>query len=448
MSTRTLNKTKAAHERWQELIADIPENGQPAWLRERRENARSIFAKTNFPTTRSEEWKYTNPAPMANIALAEDFQTNSKIDVKRVDEIEPFLFDAEACFRLVFVNGEYSEDLSCLCDAPSGMTALPFSEILRTQPELLEEHFMQHADGEVNPFVALNSSLFQDGAFVKIEEGAVCERPLQILFVTTAEAGPRAVAPRVLILAGANSQSAIAENYVSPHEDVYLTNAVTEVVVGPNAKVDHYKKQLESPNAFHVATMQVVSARDSEFFSHAFAFGGKIARSDANAVMQGENCEVTLNGLYLGRDEQLIDNHTIMDHAVPNCRSFEIYTGILDDSSRGVFDGKIFVRPDAQKTDAKQSNRALLLSRKAEIDTKPQLEIFADDVKCTHGATIGQLDDDALFYLRARGIPEEDARDILISAFASDILNNVRIEPLRVRLQSELLTRLRRPLNE
>lgn len=448
MSTRTLSKTEVAHERWQELIAETTTNGQPAWLQERRDRARSIFASTSFPTTRDEEWKYTDPTPMANIAVAEDFRTSSEIDVERIDEIKPFLFDAETCFRLVFVNGEYSEELSCLCDGPSGMIALPISEVLRTQPELLEEHLMRYADEEINPFVALNSALFQDGAFVKVEEEAICKRPLQILFVTTAEAGPRAVAPRVLITAGAGSEATIAESYVSPRDDVYLTNAVTEVVLGPNAKIDHYKQQTESPNAFHVATMQVASARDSEFFSHAFAFGGKVARSDANAVMQGENCEVTLNGLYLGRDRQLIDNHTVMDHAMPNCRSFEIYTGILDDSSRGVFNGKIFVRPDAQKTDAKQSNRALLLSGKAEIDTKPQLEIFADDVKCTHGATIGQLDEDALFYLRARGIPAEDARDILIGAFASDILNNVQIEALRVRLQSELLTRLRRPLHD
>ena len=202
--------------------------------------------------------------------------------------------------------------------------------------------------------------------------------------------------PRTLIIAGASSEATIAESYVSPHADVYLLNAVTEVVLGSNAKVDHYKQQMESVNAMHVATMQVMAARDSKFFSHAFAFGGRIARSDANAVMQGENCEVTLNGLYLGRGEQLIDNHTVMDHAMPHCRSFEIY---------------------------------------------------ADDVKCTHGATIGQLDEDALFYLRARGIAEEDARDILIGAFASEVLNNVKIEALRVRLQNELLTRLRRALD-
>jgi Fe-S cluster assembly protein SufD len=451
MSTPTLksarprqNKTAEAHERWLEIIAQTSRDGEPEWLQARREHARTLFERAGFPTTRDEEWKYTDPAPMANVILADKFDVGEE---KEMHGIEPFLFDAETCCRLVFVNGEYSEELSCICDVPPGMIAQPISQVLRERPELLEEHLAQCADSEANPFVALNTALFEDGVFVKIEEEAICERPLQIVFVTTAQKGVRAIAPRVLIVAGAGSEATIAESYVSPHADVYLNNAVTEVVLGPNAKVDHYKQQMESVNALHVATMQVMAARDAKFFSHAFAFGGRVARSDANAVMQGENCEITLNGLYLGRGEQLIDNHTVMDHAMPHCRSYESYSGILDDKSRGVFNGKIFVRLDAQKTDAKQTNRALLLSNEAEIDTKPQLEIFADDVKCTHGATIGQLDEDALFYLRARGIAEEDARDILIGAFASEVLNNVKVEALRVRLQNELLTRLRRALD-
>ena len=448
MSTRTANRlenrTEAAHARWQEIIASLPFEGEPSWLRERRENARAHFERAGFPTTRDEEWKYLDPTPLANIVMADGFQNQSGRDVQGV---EPFLYDAETCCRLVFVNGEYSEELSCVCDIPEGMIAKPISEILRTQPELLEKHLGQYANVETNAFVALNTASFEDGVFVQIADEAICNRPLQLLFVTTAEAGPCAVTPRVLIVAGASSEATIVESYVSPHHDVYLTNAVTEIVLGPNAKVDHYKKQGESENALHVATMQVVTSRDAKFFSHAFAFGGRVARSDANAVMQGQNAEVTLNGLYLGRGEQIIDNHTSMDHAVPHCRSFEIYSGILDGKSRGVFNGKIFVRLDAQKTDAKQTNRALLLSREAEIDTKPQLEIFADDVKCTHGATVGQLDENALFYLRARGIAEQDARDILIAAFASDILNNVKVEPLRERLQKELLTRLRRAID-
>jgi Fe-S cluster assembly protein SufD len=450
MSTPTLgrahniNKTAVAHERWLEAIAQDSHEDEPAWLQARRASARAIFARDGFPTTRNEEWKYTDPAPMANIILADEFGAGEE---KEVQGIEPFLFDAETCCRLVFVNGEYSEELSCVCDVPPGMIAQPISQVLRERPELLEEHLAQCADNEASPFTALNTALFGDGAFVKIEDEAICERPLQILFVATAQNGPHATMPRTLIIAGASSEATIAESYVSPHSDVYLRNAVTEVVLAPNAKVDHYKQQMESANAFHVATMQVQAARDSKFFSHAFAFGGRIARSDANAVMQGENCEVTLNGLYLGRGEQLIDNHTVMDHAMPHCRSYESYSGILDGKSRGVFNGKIFVRLDAQKTDAKQSNRALLLSDEAEIDTKPQLEIFADDVKCTHGATVGQLDENALFYLRARGIAEADARDILIGAFASEILNNVQVEALRVRLHDELLTRLRRALD-
>ena len=453
IASRSTNRTAAAQARWSEIISQLSFASEPAWLQARRETARVAFERAGFPTTRDEEWKYLDPMPLANIVLADDFQSfgqaqNGKQDGKEVSGVEPFLFDAETCCRLVFVNGEYSKELSCICDIPEGMIAKPISEILRTRPELLEKHLATQADVETNAFVALNTATFKDGVFVQIADEAVCTRPLQLLFITTAEAGPRAVAPRVLIVAGASSEATIVESYASPAHDVYLTNAVTEVVLGPNAKIDHYKKQGESENALHVATMQVQTSRDAKFFSHAFAFGSRVARSDANAVMGGENSEVTLNGLYLGRGEQIIDNHTSMDHAVPHCRSYEIYSGILDGKSRGVFNGKIFVRLDAQKTDAKQTNRALLLSREAEIDTKPQLEIFADDVKCTHGATIGQLDEKALFYLRARGIAEEDARDILIAAFASDILNNVKVEALRARLQKELLARLRRTIDD
>ncbi len=448
MSTATLtkkpSKTQAAHERWQEIIASTSFEDEPQWLQERRATAREFFARTDFPTRRDEEWKYVDAAPFANIVLEDKFQQDPNAFV---DGIKRFLFDEETCCRLVFVNGRYSDDLSCICDASPGMTVRPFSEILQNDPGLLEKHLGQYADIEANVFVALNTALFADGAYVKIDDEAVCERPLQILFVATAPHGPHVCMPRIIIEAGAGSESTIAESYVSPRPDFYSRNAVTEVVLGPNAKVDHYKQQMESENALHVATMQVQAARDAKFFSHSFAFGGRIARSDANAVMQGENCEVTLNGLYLGMGEQVIDNHTVMDHAMPHCRSFEVYSGILDGKSRGVFNGKIFVREDAQKTDAKQTNRALLLSNEAEIDTKPQLEIFADDVKCTHGATIGQLDEAALFYLRARGIAEADARDILIGAFASDILNNVKVEALQSRLQHELLTRLRRTLD-
>ena len=263
IANRRTNRTEAAQARWTEIISQLSFAEEPVWLQTRRETARLAFERAGFPTTRDEEWKYLDPTPLANIVLADDFQgfgptQNGKQDGKEVSGVEPFLFDAETCCHLVFVNGEYSAELSCISDIPEGMMAKPISEILRTRPELLEKHLATQADVETNAFVALNTATFQDGVFVQIADEAVCTRPLQLLFVTTSEAGPRAVAPRVLIVAGVSSEATIIESYVSPSHDVYLTNAVTEVVLGPNAKIDHYKNQGESENALHVATMQVL----------------------------------------------------------------------------------------------------------------------------------------------------------------------------------------------
>lgn len=441
MSTRITRKTEQAEARWLERIDAqfITRVGEADWLHARRESARQIFESRGFPTTRDEDWKYTDATPLANIILAEPQATAQ--DIERA-QVEPFLFDAETCCRMVFLDGEYSEELSCICDAPAGVTLRSLKEVLASAPETVESHFGRAVSDELHAFAALNTALFDDGAFIKIESEAISDKPIQLLFISTGRV--LASQPRVLILAGNSSEATIVESHVAlVGDEVYLTNAVTEVFVGSNAKLDHYKLQVESEKALHVTAMEIHAARDAKFASHAFIFGARVARSDANAVMQGEGGEVILNGLYLGRGEQHIANYTSMDHASPRCHSYEVYTGILDDNARGVFNGKIFVREDAQKTDAKQTNRALLLSRGAEIDTKPQLEIFADDVKCTHGATVGQLDEDALFYLRARGIPERQARDILIGAFAGEILDNVRVAPLRAQIETQLFARLK-----
>jgi Fe-S cluster assembly protein SufD len=254
--------------------------------------------------------------------------------------------------------------------------------------------------------------------------------------------------PRTLVILGKGSQSQIVETYVGRSGQSYFTNAVTEVFVGENAVLDHYKVQEESVDAYHVASLHVHAARSATFSSHSFALGGKLTRNDAVATMAGEGAECTLNGLYLADGERLVDNHTTIDHAMPHCPSHEIYKGIIGGKARAVFNGKIIVRQDAQKTDAKQTNRALLLSDDATINTKPQLEIFADDVKCTHGAAIGQLDEDAVFYLRARGLTYQEARDMLIHAFAGDILDRVKIDLLRAALEEELYAQLARDLAE
>jgi Fe-S cluster assembly protein SufD len=299
----------------------------------------------------------------------------------------------------------------------------------------------RYAEADANAFVALNTALFTDGAFIHLQKNVERTAPIHLLYVNTAPLTAAKV--RNLVVLEAGSHAKVVESYVSLTDDSYLTNVVTEIVAGNRANLDHYKEQLESDSSYHIATTQIKADDNANVQSHTFTFGGAVSRHDANAVMDGEHIEVTLNGLYLASDSQLMDNHTVMDHAKPNCHSFEEYVGVLDDKAVGVFNGKIFVRPDAQKTDAKQSNRALLLSRDAEINTKPQLEIFADDVKCTHGATIGELDDEALFYLRARGVNKNDARDMLIYAFAHAVLDNVSIPELREQLEQQLMQRLR-----
>ena len=298
----------------------------------------------------------------------------------------------------------------------------------------------RYARFQSHAFVALNTAALEDGAFISIPRNAVVDEPIHLLFVSTATEHPTVSHPRTLILAGENSQATIVETYVGPEGDVYFTNAVTEVVCAENAVIDHYKVQRESLAAFHIATMQVQLARSSNFTSHSIGLGGRLVRNDANAVLGGEGGECTLNGVYLANGRQLMDNHTAIDHAMPHCNSHEVYKGIIDGHARGVFNGKIFVRPDAQKTDAKQTNQTLLLSPDAQIHTKPQLEIFADDVRCTHGATIGQFSADALFYLRARGINKDDARALLTYAFASDIVSRIKVEPIRAQLDHALLS--------
>jgi Fe-S cluster assembly protein SufD len=263
--------------------------------------------------------------------------------------------------------------------------------------------------------------------------------PIQLVFLTTPSAEPAVAHPRTLILAGINSQAAIIETFAALEDGVYFTNGVTEIVLGEGAVLDHTKVQRESKNAFHIATQQVHQARASNITSHSIALGGGLVRNDVNVVLDAEGCECTLNGLYLANGRQHIDNHTRIDHARPHCASHELYKGILDGKAHGVFNGKIYVHQDAQKTDAKQTNKTLLLSEDAVINSKPQLEIYADDVKCTHGATIGQLDEEAVFYLRSRGVGQEEARSLLTYAFANDIISRIKVEPIRAGLEQALL---------
>jgi Fe-S cluster assembly protein SufD len=302
----------------------------------------------------------------------------------------------------------------------------------------LEKHLTRYALHDGNVFTALNTAFFQDGGYVRVGAGAAVERPIQLLFVSTAAEAGATAHPRNLIVAQRGGAVKIVESYASLGDCPIVTNAVTELAIGPEAHVEHCKVQMESERAFHFATIQAQQARNSRWTSHSIAVGGRLARNQIQTRLDAEGAGCILNGLYLGRGEQLIDHHTVVDHAQPRCESHEFYHGILAGRAHGVFNGKIFVQPHAQKTNAKQTNRNLLLSEESVIDTKPQLEIFADDVKCTHGATIGQMDAEAIFYLRSRGIGLDHARRMLIRAFASDVVERIGIEPVRAQLDRML----------
>ena len=419
--------------------------GGPRWLQDLRERAAVRFSALGFPTVREEEWRFTNVGPV----VAREFapaDRRSPLTGADVDNL-PF---ASASHRVVVVNGRFAPELSRLKGLPPGVQAGSLARYvngeLQADSEVLQRYLGQLADATDRAFAALNTAHLDDGAYLYVPDGTVLRDPVQILFVT---AGPGATVsyPRCLLVVGDRAEARVVETYVGGDSD-YLTNAVTEVSVGEHAILDHYKVQRESLTAAHIASMHVHAARSATFSSHSFSLGGKFVRNDALATLDGEGAEVTLNGLYLADGDRLVDNHTLIDHARAHCPSHEVYKGILGGKARAVFNGKIIVRQDAQKTNAKQTNRALLLSDDALINTKPQLEIFADDVKCTHGAAIGQLDEDAIFYLRARGLTFAEARDMLIHAFAGEILDRVQIEALKDELESELYAQLAQDLAE
>ena len=412
---------------------------QPAWLTETRRAAIARFSELGFPTTQQEAWRFTSVAPIAEAitVLASDGQTFVSADSLRRLSVD------DAPVLAVFVNGRFAPRLSALSALPKGVVVTSLASALEAHAEIVELHLTNIAGSANQPFVALNTAFLEDAAVVSIPAHAVLGEPLHLLFISTGQSETTAVShPRVLIIAGEHSQVQIVESYAAAHERPYWTNAVTEIVAGAQAVVDHYKLQRESPQAFHLGSMYVAAQRGSTFSSHSLTLGGKLVRNDVVAALRGEGIDCTLNGLYLGGGTALVDNHTTIDHAMPHCSSHEVYKGILWSRAHAVFNGKIIVRPDAQKTDAKQTNKALLLSDDAQVNTKPELEIFANDVKCTHGAAIGQLDEDALFYLRARGLGQSAARAMLIHAFAGDIINRVKVPALRSQLETALLTEL------
>jgi Fe-S cluster assembly protein SufD len=407
---------------------------QPRWMGQARDSAMAQFERLGFPTTKIEQWRFTSVAPIAErtFALAKD-----GIAAGGIPQTQAL---SAPIAHAVCVNGRFAPQLSRLDGLPKGVQLVGLEAAIASHPTLVEPYLAKLSLTQTNAFTSLNTAFLRDGLVLIIPARAVIEQPIEVTFASVSEGGGSVSHPRFLIVAGEASQATVLERYSG--KGGAFTNAVSEVWVGPNAVVDHYKLQEEPADSFHIAGMFLHCARGGTFSSHSLTFGGGLVRNDVVATLAGEGIDCTLNGLYVGRGTQLIDNHTTIDHAMPHCGSHEIYKGILGDRARAVFNGKIIVRPDAQKTDAKQTNKALLLSDEANINSKPELEIFANDVKCTHGAAIGQLDDAAMFYLRSRGLGVSESRAMLVHAFAGDILNRVKIAPVRQYLEEILMARL------
>ncbi|HJR17106.1 MAG TPA: Fe-S cluster assembly protein SufD, partial [Gemmatimonadales bacterium] len=358
------------------------------------------------------------------------------------DQLAPFIFGHPEWTTLVFVDGVYNETLSSGAALGQGVRVGSLFETARANG-VLEKHLGRHAPIHGSAFTALSTAFMRDGGLVHVPANIDLASPVHLVFVSTAEAGGTVTHPRNLIVVGAGARASIVESYVTLGEGVsYWTNAVTEVVAGANSWIEHTRIQRESERAYHVGLTHVEQAQDSHYRSFSLAMGGALARHNLTARLNGENVETLMYGLYLTRGDQVVDNHTAIHHDQPNCRSWEVYKGVLDGRSRAVFNGKVFVKPEAQKTDAKQTNRNLLLSDAAKVNTKPQLEIFADDVKCTHGATVGRLDDIALFYARSRGVPAHTAQLLLTYAFAAEVTSEVVLEPVRDELERLVRNRL------
>jgi Fe-S cluster assembly protein SufD len=409
----------------------------PAWLQLLREQARTRLDEIGFPTTEQEEWRFTNLAPLRQWPLHAAEPGPPQVGPA---DIAPFRLAGDG-YCLVFVDGRFRPELSTLPGRGAALRAGSLRAQWDADGRELEQHLARHAACDANFFTALNTASFEDGAFVSVPAEAVVEQPVQLLYLAASERPGASVHARNLIVAHHGSSVKVIETYASLTEAPHLTNAVTELALGPGARVEHCKLQNENERAFHIAAVQAVQSSNSHWLSHSIATGARLARNQIQTRLNAAGAEAILNGLYLARGEQLIDHHTVVDHAQPHCESHEFYYGILAGRSHGVFNGKIFVRPDAQKTNAKQTNRNLVLSDHAQINTKPQLEIFADDVKCTHGATVGQLNDEALFYLRSRGIGADLARQMLVRAFANDAVERITLAPVRAHLE-RLLTEL------
>ena len=396
-----------------------------------RQQALERFDKLGFPTIRHEEWKYSNVKNLVNQAF--EFNAVTNFSAKDLEEMPIPNLEGNI---LYFINGIYNTELSTIVSPTSELQILTFAEAAKTQPELVEQYFNKYSDYQDNAFTALNTAFAQNGVFVHVPDNKVVVQPVILRFISDARTLNVASQPRNLIVVGKRSEVQIAEAYRSFGENASFTNAVTEFVVGEEANVHYYKVQNESDKSYHIGTTSVLQAGKSVFTANTVTANGGFVRNNLNIKIDGEYAEANMFGLYIPNGKQHIDNHTAVDHAKPNSNSNELYKGILKGKSTGVFNGKIFVREDAQKTNAFQSCKNVLLSEDASMNTKPQLEIWADDVKCSHGTTTGQLNDDALFYMQARGISKDSARALLTLAFAQDVIDKFEIVAIKEYLQA------------
>ncbi len=420
-------------ERYNAVRTRLPGAKQP-YLARLRQTGATAFAKNGFPTIKTEAWRYTNLAPLLKETFAADAEPMS-LDKSRLAALE---FGREAKHRLVFVNGALRADLSAIGDLPPGVTLAPVAAAARDNPALLEASLAGVSLIEAKPLAALNTALLGDGIILNVAPGRTVEAPIDILWIGTGGERPPIYHPRNAIVLGAGAHATIVERHVGLCIGSYFSNSVTEVVLGESAMLRRCKIQDESREAFHIALTEARLGAGAQLDTFVFSQGGRIARDELNIRLEGKGASCRLFGAYLGRGEQHLDHTTLIEHVAPETTSKELYKGVLDGKARGVFQGKIVVHPGAQKSDGHQLSRALLLSANAETDIKPELEIFADDVKCSHGATAGELDETQLFYLRSRGIPEVEARRLLIEAFLGEVIGSLALTGMRLTLEHNL----------
>ncbi len=415
----------------------LPGHGND-WLAGVRRRGFDRFLESGFPSRREEDWKYTDVRPIEQ----QPFACPTDTEMPGASQIQPWLMPELNAHVLVFVDGRFAPALSDIGKLPDGVTLQPMSEALARPGDILREYLGKPLNGYSSGFAALNTAFMGDGIYLHMARGAALERPVHALFIGGTSTDPSMLNLRNLIVLEEGAEAGLIEHYAGSDGTRYFTNAVTEVHAGSNSRLLRYRIQAESNNAYHVASAHVTQTRDSGLTNHGVDIGGRLARTDTQSLLDAPGAEAILYGVYAPKDQQHIDNHTRVDHAKPRGRSREAYRGVIDGGGRGVFNGKVIVHKNAQKTDSEQSSDALLLSKTAEVDAKPELEIYADDVKCAHGATVGQLDENAIFYLQSRGVAADAARSLLTYSFADEILRHIRLEALRKHVEAVLLARL------